>query len=168
MHYKKKLITLILLLSVFSSFVYSYDVYGNYTYNLDTVLSMMKLSFIEEGINPDSNEFKENIEDAKVMIFAFGEKSFVNKMREQAPFSSIEITNELLIIHLEKNNFEIPIEIVKNEILSKAPDTFDEIIGYLESGKLYFNFFISYDNSKKALVNEDILPYYLIPFEKEI
>lgn len=165
---KKKFITLCLFIIIFSTSLYSKTPIGNYNFSLDTVLSIVKLTLIEEGYDPSSLEFEKNLENIKVMIFSLGENDFIDQMKENSPFSSIEVTSENMILHLKDNVFEIPIDIVQNEILSKAPENYDEIIGYLESGKLYFNFLLTYDNSRKALVNDVNLSYFLIPFEKEI
>jgi len=164
---KKMFITLSLVMIIFSTSLYSNTVIGTYSYNFDTVLSIIKLSLIQEGLDPDSLEFEKNIENIKVMIFSAGESEFISQMKDSSPFSSIEVTNDNMILHFKNNVFEIPISIVKNEILSKNTDNYDEIIGYLESGKLYFNYLITYDNSQKALVDDINLSYFLIPFEKE-
>ncbi len=168
MRCKKMFITLNLVMIIFSASLYSNTVIGTYSYNYDTVLSIIKLSLIQEGLDPDSLEFEKNIENIKVMIFSAGENEFINQMKDKSPFSSIEVTNDNMILHLKNNVFEIPISIVKNEILSKNDSNYDEIIGYLESGKLYFNYLITYNNSQKALVDDINLSYFLIPFEKEI
>ncbi len=168
MQFKKKFLALCIFLFFCSSFVYSNDVFGKYTYTRDTVLSIMKLSLLENGIKPDSIEFNEDFEDIKVMISKIGEESFIKNIKDKSPFSSIELTSNYLILHLAEDDFKIPIEVIKNEIYSKAVNSSDKIIGFLESNKLYFNFYVAYEKPKNKIVKENLKPFYLIPFEKVV
>lgn len=141
---------------------------GTYTYNLDTVYSMMKLSLIEEGVDPKTEEFQENVESVEVMVSAFGADNLISNMKNQSPFSCIEITDNSLILKLNSGDFEIPIEIIENEIYSKDPEYFDKILGYFVDNKLYFNFILTFSGDKQTSISKENKSYYMIPFGKEV
>lgn len=141
--------------------------FGTYTYTIDTVISMLELSLIEEGVLPDTDEFEENVKRIKLMVEAFGEDELVKNMKAQAPFSSIEINDEFLILRLKDGGFSVPIEIIKNEIYSKDPESLDKIIGFYRNNKLYFNFILTFDSEKQTAISNECREFYLIPFERE-
>jgi hypothetical protein len=140
---------------------------GTYTYTIDTVISIMELSLIEEGINPNSDQFNENVESLKNMIIALGEEEFISSVKNQSPFKSIEVNQNSLKLRLQDGEFEIPIEIIKNEIYSKDPESFDYILGYFNENKLYFNFIVTFEKEEQVAISKECKPFYLIPFERE-
>lgn len=168
MQCRKKYFVLGLMILVYSSFLYSNNIYGNYGFNIDTVVSIMKLSLIEEGYSPDSKEFEKNLNNINLMIDSLGKDNFVAKIKNESPVSCIEITNNFLILHFDSNELKIPIEIIKNEIYSRSSENFDEILGFLEQNKLYFNFFLAYKNSNKEIYDNNNMTFFLVPFEKEV
>ena len=141
--------------------------FGTYTYTIDTVISMLELSLIEEGVIPNTEEFEENVKRIQLMVEAFGEDELVTNMKAQSPFTSIEINNEFLILRLQNGEFSIPIEIIKNEIYSKDPESLDKIIGFFKDNKLYFNFILTFDVEKQTAITNECRAFYLIPFERE-
>ncbi|MGD1815434.1 MAG: hypothetical protein ACPKNR_00240 [Pleomorphochaeta sp.] len=164
----KKTISISIFILFLSSAVYASNILGTYTYDLDTVLSIMELSLVENGVDPNSEEFKENVSNLRTMISAFGEEEFVQNMIIEAPFSSIEINEDSLILHLRNGNFNIPVEIVKNAIYSRDTESLNEILGYFENNKLFFNFLVTYDNLERSTIGCNNEEFYLIPFTKEV
>ncbi len=166
MQFKKSLLLSFLLIIV-SPILFASIKFGTYTYNLETVFSILEVSLIEDGIPPNTEEFKTTIENLKIMIDAFGEEEFVSNIKKNSPFTCIEIDEDVLRLKLHEGKLEIPIEIIQNHIYSKDPDTMDLSLGYFDNNKFYFNFTVTFYNDEQITISNDLKDFYLIPFEKD-
>jgi hypothetical protein len=164
----KKPFLVCFILFYISPVMFAMSNFGTYTYNIDTVFSMMQLSLIEDGLNPTTEEFQDNVESAKSMILAFGEEAFISNMKSQSPFSCIEIQADYLVLKLNSGDFRIPIEILENEVFSKAPDNYGIILGYFKDNKLYFNFIVTFEGEEQASILKENRSFYMIPFGKQV
>lgn len=163
----KRLFGIIFVFFGFPTILFANQNIGKYSYNIDTVISMMELSLIESGINPETDEFKESIDNLQLMISLYGEEALIENIINQSPFSYIEIESNNLRIQLLDGEFKVPIEIVGNTIYSKDLESLDTILGYFEENKLYFDFKVTFDLEEQSLISKECKPFYLIPFEKE-
>ena len=163
----KRLFVIIFVIFGFPTLLFANQNLGKYSYNIDTVISMMELSLIEEGINPETEEFIESIDSLQLMVSLYGEESLIENIIKQSPFSYIEIEPDNLKIQLLDGEFIVPIEIINDTIYSKDLESLDEILGYFEYNKLYFDFKVTFDVDEQASISKECKPFYLIPFEKE-
>lgn len=163
----KRLFVIIFVIFGFPTLLFANQNIGKYSYNIDTVISMMELSLIEEGINPETEEFIESIDSLQLMVSLYGEESLIENIIKQSPFSYIEIEPDNLKIQLLDGEFIVPIEIINDTIYSKDLESLDEILGYFEDNKLYFDFKVTFDVDEQASISKECKPFYLIPFEKE-